>query len=468
MLDPDETVEMFRKWFVIRICFVAAIGGFLFGYDWVVIGGAKAFYEAYFGITEAPLMQGWAMSSALVGCLVGAMLTIAAGRVGRKRLLLLAGVLFAVSAIGTAMSNGLTVFCLFRLLGGVGIGLTSILSPLYIAEVAPANYRGRLVSLNQLAIVVGILSAQVINLAIAGEVAERATPELIAQSWNGLIGWRWMFGMESIPAVAFFFLITRIPESPRWLLTVGKREQALVVLSEIGGDDYAHDEIESVLQSLHQADAQPKDQLGAEKPESKISRPMFLGIFLAVFQQWCGINVIFNYAQEIFASAGYSVDEAMFNIVATGVVNLLFTIVAIMVVDSFGRRRLLLLGAAGLATIYAILGTCYFVESQGVHMLFLVVSAIACYSMTLAPVTWVVISEIFPNRRRGLHMSVCVFALWSACTVLTFTFPILKQAFGAHGTFWLYGFVCFLSFFVIYLKMPETRRQTLEEIESSW
>lgn len=451
--------------FIWLVCIVAAMGGLLFGYDWVVIGGAKPFYEPYFGITDAtPFLRGWAQSSALVGCLMGAVLSgIISDKSGRKKLLILSGLLFTVSAIGTAFAGNLHSFNVYRIIGGIGIGLASNLSPMYIAEISPARMRGKFVSINQLTIVIGILAAQIVNWLIAQPVPEGAGTEYILASWNGQNGWRWMFGAETVPAFLFFLLMFFVPESPRWLLKYGRDEQAAGILSRLGGAKYADHAIEDIKKTL--AGEEIAHVNFRDLFEPKLRRIVMLGVFLAVLQQWCGINVIFNYAQEVFAAAGYGVSGIMFNIVITGIVNLLFTFVAIYTVDRFGRRILMLIGAGGLAGIYAILGAGYYLQSTGIHMLVLVISAIACYAMSLAPITWVVISEIFPNRIRGAAMSVAVSSLWVGCTVLTLTFPYLKAGLGAHGAFWLYGVICVIGFVVILKKLPETKGKSLEDIE---
>ena len=451
--------------FIWLVCLVAAMGGLLFGYDWVVIGGAKPFYEPYFGITDAtPFLRGLAQSSALFGCLVGAVLSgIISDKSGRKRLLILSGLLFTFSAVGTAFARNFVFFNVFRIIGGIGIGLASNLSPMYIAEISPAKMRGRFVSINQLTIVIGILAAQIVNWLIAQPVPEGAGTEYILNSWNGQYGWRWMFGAETIPASMFFLLMFFVPESPRWLLKYGRDEQAAGILSRLGGAKYAAPAIEDIKKTLAGEEIARVNFRDLFEP--KLRRIVILGVFLAVLQQWCGINVIFNYAQEVFAAAGYGVSGIMFNIVITGIVNLLFTFVAIYTVDRFGRRILMLIGAGGLAGIYAILGAGYYFQSTGIHMLRLVISAIACYAMSLAPITWVVISEIFPNRIRGAAMSVVVSSLWIGCTVLTLTFPYLKAGLGAHGAFWLYGVICVIGFVVILMKLPETKGKSLEDIE---
>jgi SP family sugar porter-like MFS transporter len=468
-MNPNQLLQKmtpnYNMQFLWLICIVAAMGGLLFGYDWVVVGGAKPFYEPYFGITDdTPFMRGWAMSSALVGCLVGAVMSgMLTDRFGRKRLLVFSGAMFTISAVWTAISQDFSSFNAARIIGGMGIGLASNLSPMYIAEISPAEIRGKFVSINQLTIVLGILAAQITNLLIARSVPKDATIEFIRQAWNGQTGWRWMFGAETIPAFLFFLLMFFIPESPRWLVKYGKFQIAENILSKIGGADYARIEVDNIKATLagnEIAKVNFKDLL-----EPKLFKIVGLGVFLTVFQQWCGINVIFNYAQEVFAAAGFGVTGIMFNIVVTGIVNTLFTFVAIYTVDRFGRRVLLLTGAGGLAGIYAILGIGYHMGSTGIHMLILVVAAIGCYAMSLAPVTWVVISEIFPNRIRGAALSIAVIALWIACTVLTLTFPYLNRSLGSDGAFWLYGAVCVIGFCGIYKYLPETKGKTLENIE---
>lgn len=448
------------------ISMVSAMGGLLFGYDWVVIGGAKPFYEPFFQITQSPALQGWAMSSALVGCLLGAIVSgMFSDRFGRKRLLIFSAFLFIVSAVGTGATSGFTSFIFYRILGGIGIGLASNLSPMYIAEVTPANIRGKFVSLNQLTIVIGILLAQIVNWQIAEPVPADATEIQILESWNGQSGWRWMFWAEVIPAGFFFLLMFFVPESPRWLAKNGNDRRAMEIFSRIGGPRFAASEYSGIKETLESETQSVNFSLLFARGIKKI---LWIGIVLAAFQQWSGINVIFNYAQEVFAAAGYGVSDILFNIVVTGSVNLIFTFVAIYTVDKLGRRSLMLIGAGGLAGIYAFMGAAYFFEITGWPLLLMVVSAIACYAMSLAPVTWVVLSEIFPNRIRGAAMAVATVSLWLASFLLTYTFPLLHKTFGASGTFWLYGVICVAGLIFIYYKLPETKGKSLEEIEHSF
>jgi len=442
---------------------VAAMGGLLFGWDWVVIGGAKPFFQRYFELTSETQI-GWANSCALIGCLFGA---LAAGalsdKFGRKRLLIIAAILFAVTSIGNALATNFDIFIAWRILGGVAIGLASSLSPMYISEVVPAQIRGKLVSINQLTIVVGVLAAQLINWYLVRNLPVGATDEFIKTSWFGQSGWRWMFGLTAAPSILFFLGMFLVPESPRWLAKNGKSDLARSVLKRIGGEKYADDAMGEINSTLAKEEIQRvrfSDLL-----EPKMRKVLVLGVTLAVFQQWCGINVIFNYAEEIFKAAGYDISTVLKNIAWTGSVNLAFTFVALGVVDKGGRRPLMLFGAAALAVVYGVMGWCYYTHVTGLPMLVLVLAAIACYSMSLAPVTWVVISEIFPNRIRGAAMAVAVSSLWIACFLLTYTFPILNAKLGSSGTFWLYGLICVLGFIFIFFKLPETKGKTLEQIE---
>ena len=429
-----------NKGFIYFICLVSAMGGLLFGYDWVVIGGAKPFYELYFGIGDSPLLQGVAMTTALIGCLAGAMVAGgAADRYGRKPLLMLSALLFTVSAIGTGLFNDFTLFNIARFIGGVGIGVASALAPMYIAEVSPAEIRGRMVSLNQMTIVLGILGAQIVNMLLARDttVAENL-------AWDVEWGWRWMFWAETLPAALFLVMSFVIPESPVYL----KMKAA------------------ATPQHSEQADMPDSGQAGLrELFQHRYGRVLVLGLVIAVFQQWCGTNVIFNYAQEIFVGAGFDVDGMFINIVITGIANVVFTFVALYTIEKWGRRTLMLIGAGGLGLIYLILGTCYYLQVTGVLMVGLVVAAISIYAMTLAPVTWTLLAEIFPNRIRGIAMATCTFALWVGCCTLTFSFPSMNAALGSSGTFWIYSAICVCAFVFLYRRCPETKGKSLEELE---
>ena len=448
--------------FLWRVCLTAACGGFLFGYDWVVIGGAKPFYEAYFGVVE-PSVSGWVVSSALIGCILGA--TIAgrvADRYGRRKPLLIAASLFVVSALVTALANTLSLFVLFRIVGGIGIGIASMMSPVFIAEVCPQDRRGTMVAVNQLTIVLGVLAAQIVNLLIAEPVLDAESAVQLHESWNGQVGWRCMFAAELVPAILFFALMMYAPESPRWLVKHGNDRQALAVLERVGNASYAARVLEEIRQTMSIED---KHVRSSELLDRKYRFVLLVGIVLAVFQQWCGINVIFNYAQEVFASAGFDINNTLRSIVATGIVNLLFTILALPLVERLGRRRLMLIGSTGLAATYSLIAVAYYFGVVGIPVLVLVLCAIAIYATTLAPVTWVLLAEIFPNRIRGTAMAVGAVCLWIASFLLTVTFPILNAVAGAAGTFVLYGIICLAASIFLFRNVPETKGHSLEQLE---
>jgi sugar porter (SP) family MFS transporter len=462
-IETSRLKASYNLGYVWHISVVAAMGGLLFGWDWVVIGGAKPFFQRYFELTSEAQI-GWANSCALIGCLIGAL--IAGGlsdKFGRKKFLIIAALIFTVTSLGNALASNFTIFIAWRIFGGVAIGLASSLSPMYIAEIAPAQIRGKLVAINQLTVVIGILLAQYINWFLVRHLPQGATDEFIRNSWFGQQGWRWMFGLTAAPALLFFVGMLFVPESPRWLAKNGKTNVARGILKRIGGDDYANAATAEIQSTL--ATEEIQRVRFADLFEPKMRRVMILGVVLAVFQQWCGINVIFNYAEEIFRAAGFDISSVLKNIAWTGSVNLAFTLVALGVVDRGGRRPLMLFGSAALAIIYFVMGLCYYESVKGLPMLLLVLAAIGCYAMSLAPVTWVIISEIFPNRIRGAAMAVAVSALWTACFLLTFTFPILNRILGSAGTFWLYGAICVAGFIFVFFKLPETKGKTLEQIE---
>ncbi|MBB3187374.1 sugar porter family MFS transporter [Microbacter margulisiae] len=456
-------MQKFNNAYILGISLVSAMGGLLFGYDWVVIGGAKPFYESFFEITSSAGLQAWAMSCALIGCIIGAVFSgVISERFGRKWPLTLSAFLFTIASIGTGSAFSYTTFVIFRIIGGVGIGIASAISPMYIAEVAPARMRGRFVALNQMTLVIGILAAQVINFLIADKVPAGASSVFIQHSWNGQMGWRWMFFACSIPAIIFFLLTFTVPESPRWLLKAGKSDKAFPTLSKIGGEEYARKEIVNIRSTFNDIN-EKVDFKALLHPGYRFV--LLLGVFLAVFQQWCGINTVFNYAEEIFSAAGYGVSDTLFNIVITGSVNLVFTLLAMFTVDKLGRKKLMLLGSIGLALTYILLGGAFWFHLKGIAVLTFVVIAIAIYAMSLAPIVWVILSEIFPNRIRGAAMALATFALWIACFILTYTFPLLNKSLGAAPTFWIYALICLFGFFFILLKLPETKGKTLESIE---
>jgi sugar porter (SP) family MFS transporter len=447
------------------IAIAAALGGLLFGYDWVVIGGAREFYEIYFHLTS-PVLVGWANSCALLGCMFG---SIAAGsladRFGRRRILLLSALLFAISSVFTGAAHSFTAFIVWRIVGGSAIGLSSNVAPVYIAEISPPAVRGRLVSLNQFAIVVGILLAQIVNWGLAKPVPAHLGAIQLLNTWNVQHGWRWMFFAVVVPATIFTVTSLFIPESPRWLLGRQREQDARRVLTQIGGPSYAAAELTGIERALHV-------ETSAHSTWSELLRPgvrriVLVGIALAVLQQWTGINVLFNYAAEVYRSAGYGTNEILLNIVVTGVINLVFTILAMLLVDRIGRRALMIFGCIGIALSHLLCAWAYHAAWPSAAVLVLTLSAIACYALTLAPVTWVLIAEIFPNRVRSHGVSTAVSALWVASFLLTYTFPFLNRALGSGYIFLTYGIICLAGCVLVTLTVPETRGRSLEQIEGS-
>jgi sugar porter (SP) family MFS transporter len=461
----EQKIEYNQK-FIWLVSLTAALGGFLFGYDWVVIGGAKPFYEPFFNVTSTA-DQGWGTSSALVGCMLGAILCIIlSDRFGRKRLLIFSGFLFSLSAIGTALSDSFWWFNFYRIAGGVAMGIALNLSPLYIAEIAPPEKRGMFVTINQLLIMIGVLLAQLINWQISlldTMMPDEATFEQIAVSWNGNYGWRWMFGVEVIPAMLFFILMFFVPESARWLIKNNEESKARKILQRIGGEFYenlAVSEIKTTLRTEDLAKVNFKELLN-----KRVVKFLAIGIFLAFLQQWSGVNVIIYYAADIFQAAGYTLKQMMLNIVVIGSVMVLSVFITIFTVDKFGRKNLLLIGTSSMAFLYLLIGYSFYVDQGGWVVVFLVLANVMFYSFTLAPLLWVVLSEIFPTRIRGAAMSIAALAHWVGNFTLTYSFPTIKENLGWANNFWLYGIICAIGFVVLYIVLPETKGKSLEQIE---
>jgi sugar porter (SP) family MFS transporter len=459
----------YDKPYLWAICLVATLGGFLFGYDWVVVGGAKEFYEAHFGIAGAgnEIAKGWGTSSALIGCIIGAVAcSFVSDRFGRKRLLILSGLLFSISAIGTGMAGSFGEYNAYRIVGGVAMGIALNVSPLYIAEMSPPSMRGMLVSVNQLTIMIGVLSAQIANWRISlvdTEMPVDATPEVIATSWNGLQGWRWMFGAELVPAFLFFVLMFFVPESARWLVKSGQYTRARKVFARLGGEAWAEAELADVRSTLSE------EEVGtvrlSDLLESRVFKVVMLGVFLSFLQQWSGMNAVFYYAADIFKAAGYNLKAMMLNIVVIGGVMVLSVFITMALVDRVGRKSLVLFGCGALALVYVLIGFCFHLGILGLPVVLLTLVCVAAYSFTLAPLLWVILSEIYPNRIRGAAISVAATAHWVANFMLTFTFPTVNAALGMAGVFWLFSSVCLVGFAVVWRVLPETKGKTLEDIE---
>ena len=439
--------KSFNSSYIIGISFISALGGYLFGFDFAVISGALPFLRTQFALT--PVWEGFLTGSLALGCIVGCLLAgNIADRYGRKPGLIIAALIFAVSSIGIAFSASLTYFLVLRFAAGIGVGMASMLCPMYIAEVSPAEVRGRNVAINQLTVVIGILVTNLVNYFLAD---------------HGADSWRWMFGLGAVPSAVFLIGVTWLPESPRWLMKAGQPEKAKVILNKIGSPDFAEMTFKAVEKSLVGATKQSYAMVF----EKAVRPAVVVGVTLAVFQQFCGINVVFNYTSTIFESVGANLNRQLFETVAIGVVNLVFTLLAMWQVDKLGRRPLMLWGSLGLAILYIVLAVLLQNQFPAGLVSMVVLLAISTYAISLAPVTWVLISEIFPNKIRGVASSVAIVSLWGAYFILVFTFPILAKVLGTYGPFYLYAGICLAGFLFIKAKVKETKGQTLEELEDN-
>jgi len=360
------------------------------------------------------------------------------------------------------MSWSFTAFNVFRLIGGAGIGLAANLSPMYIAEIAPTSYRGKVVTTNQFTIMIGILLSQIVNLCIQ-QHGEKVGLTASGLTWNEAMGWRWMFGMMAIPAVGFFAMIFTVPESPRWLVKKGLKKEAEKVLALVGGATYAQKEVADISSTISKEEVARVNV--RELFEPRLFKIILLGMFLAVIQQWSGLNSIFAYSHQIFKDAGFGVSGTMLSLVFQGLTMLIFCIVAMFVVDLVGRKVMMLIGTLGISITHLLIGLSFHYHKSGVIVVVLVLLAIALYAMTLAPVVWVLLSELFPNRVRGVAMGISVVALWVAYLILTYTFPIMRERMGIAETFWVYAAFLFIAFLVMCFALPETKGKSLEQIE---
>ena len=440
--------------YVTIISIIAAMGGLLFGYDTAVIAGAIGSIQTIFDLS--PALTGWAASSAIWGCMIGVIFAgFLSDKFGRKKVLILSAILFFISAVGSSIPNNLTQFVLARLIGGVGVGIASMLSPMYISEIAPAKIRGTLVTLYQLAIVLGINLVYYINLQIASSGDAQ---------WNLDIGWRIMLGSEVIPALLFFILLFFIPESPRWLASKGKIDRAKAIIEKINGQKKSAELLNEIQDSL-------KEEKGSILVlfTSGLQMAIFVGMFLAFFSQITGINAIIYYAPEIFKNIGFGADSAMFQTVIIGSVNTIFTFVAIAFIDKYGRKTLLLWGISGMIICLGGVGLMFHFElSSGPWLLLFILGFIASFAMSLGPIPWVLISEIFPTKFRGVAMSISILMLWIGVVLITQLTPILLESVGGAFTFWIFMFNAIVLIIFTYIMIPETKGKTLEEIAKMW
>ena len=444
-----------------RLTAIATIGGFLFGYDTAVISGTVGFVTTQFGL--GPGLVGWYVSCALVGCVVGVAYTgVLRDRFGTKVMLLFAALLFAASGVGCMVAGSFAQLVVFRLLGGLGIGMASMLSPLYIAEIAPPARRGRLVAFYQVAITVGILVAYFVNAALLD----------LSRTWSEATGalrlifvdevWRAMLGSGAIPSFLFLALLPNVPDSPRWLVGRGERDRALAVLERINGAPTAREELREIEQTI----AGERQGLAALFGPYRV--PAILGLALALLQQLSGINAVIYYGPTILERAGFGVNAAFGGQVVIGVVNVLGTFVAVLTVDRFGRRPLLLAGAIGILLSLLLIGALFYIGGgNGPWLLGALLVFIACFSLSYGPVVWILLAEIFPTHIRGVAMSIATVALWLGTMFVGQVTPWLLATLQPYGTFWFFAACTLPAFYLIHV-LPETRGKSLEAIERTW
>ncbi len=461
--------------YLTAISLVAALGGFLFGYDTAVISGTVGFVKTQFALDA--LMEGWFVASALVGCIAGVSFAgVLSDWSGRKIALLLSAVLFTLSAVGCTVAQSQNILILYRFIGGLGVGVASMLSPLYISEVSAPHLRGRLVELYQFAITIGILCAYFADAALLKLATHWQGPE--DGFWYWIVHqevWRSMFGSETVPAVLFFLLLFLVPESPRWLAAHGSKDKARAVLARVSGDRKAERQMEEIEVTLKlETDSRAGKSGFSLTLLEQLFRPgfrtaMLIGIALAILSQLTGINAIIYYGPRIFTLAGLNVADSLDSQVIIGVVNVLFTLLAIWKIDTFGRRGLLLTGISGMFFFLLVIGLFFLVGlTRGLWLLIPMLLYIACFAFSIGPVIWTLLSEIYPTTVRGTAMSVATFALWTGTFIIGQGVPWLLENLGATVTFWLFALMCVPAFLITLKKVPETKGKTLEEIEHHW
>jgi len=437
------------KTYLILVCFVATIGGFLFGFDTSVISGAIEFIQTpqVFNLTE--LQKGWAVSCIIIGCMAGAILCGKPSYIyGRKKMLLFTAFVFLLSTLGCSLAGDFTTFIVFRILAGVSVGSASMLAPLYISEISPPEWRGKMVSFNQLATFTGQAFAFVSN--------------NFLYNIGGIDNWRYMLGIMIIPSGLFLVFIFFIPESPRWLVIMNRPEEALKVLARVNTLARAKTELEEIVYSVKHLAVGKFSELF----KGRMSRIMLIGIMLAVFQQVTGINVIMYYAPAIFKSTGLGNETALFNTMIMGLVNLSFTIVSILLIERIGRRLLMIIGSAGMGLFLFAISFAYFTNNfTGYLVLVFIMGYLAFFALSLGPIVWVLIGEIFPNRLRSHATSLAVFCLWGANFVVSFSFPVLLKWLHGGFTFLIYAVMCVLCLVFVFKYLAETKGKSLEQIE---
>ena len=432
--------------------FVAALGGFLFGFDTAVINGALPFFRDYFQLDK--VMEGWAMSSAIFGCIVGAIAIGKPGDIyGRRNMLKVMAALFLISAIGTGMSTNVTSFIIFRIIGGLAVGGSSVLSPMYISEIAPAEYRGRFAITFQLALVIGILIAFATDLALIN---------------TGVNNWRWMFISEAGPAILFFALLFLIRQSPRWLVKKGNYNEAKLVIENVNQTVDSNKLLQEIKDSIDSEVVEHFKYL-FKKPYLRL---VIIGVLIGLFNQTTGIAIVMIYSSDIFRAAGFGTESAIMQTVIVGFTNLAFTLIAMAFIDRIGRKFMLLLGSVGMSIFLGLFSYVFFKGIGGFMPLVFMISFVACFAFSQGAVVWVLFAEMFPNNIRSRGVAIGSFSHWVFYAILLFFFPVVKKSFsdnsGIGYIFAFFAVVTFLSFFFYKKYIVETKGKTLEEIEKSW
>ncbi len=452
-VEAQPAVSIFRSGILLMVALVAILGGFLFGYDTVVINGANQYLKTHFLLN--PSQEGLAGSSAIAGCIPGAFFAgFLSDRFGRRKVLFVCAILYALSGVLSAVPRTFIEFLCARFASGLSIGVSSMICPVYIAEMAPPLWRGRLGSLFQLGIVSGIFISLFVNAYI-----QRMGDDV----WNAASGWRWMLGAEVLPAIFLLAVLFPARESPRWLIQMNQEDTARDILEKIGGSAYAAGEIGAVREVLKQEESSMFELLS----HARFRRPLIIAALLMAFSQFSGINAIMYYSTEIFTTAHVGVKDAFAASTVVGLVNLLFTFVAIALVDKAGRRPLLLFGLTAQVIALGCAGWMFHVNASGPGLLVAIVAFIAAFAMALGPIPWILCSEIFPMRIRGRAMSVATLVIWVSCWIVARTFPVLNNSehVGPALTFWIYGLCSALGLVFVFMMVPETKGRTLEEIE---
>lgn len=452
--------------YVTVISIVAALGGFLFGFDTAVISGALSSLISYFNLQADPVLQGWLVSSIILGSVGGAAVSgYFADRYGRKNALVLTGILFLLSAIGSAAVSSFSFFIVARFIGGIGVGIAAMVAPLYISEVSPPAIRGRMVSMYQFAVTLGILAAYFSN-----DLLRQLSINAAAHPAGGVIYtmltevWRGMLGTEILPSLIFLVLLFFVPQSPRFMMMKGQEKEAREILVKVSGEANASREIAEIKEALSKETGTVKEMF-----MPGLRKATFIALFLSVISQFSGIDIVLHYGPVILERAGFSFGNSLYGQIIFGIVLVIFTVLAMWKVDAVGRRGLLLVGNTGICISLIVMGYLFSTPAPSETALIIAVSFfIASFAFSLGPIPWIIMSEIFPTKIRGRAMAIATLTLFAANWLIAQLFPLMSEVLGEDGTFWLLAFFTVPTFFFIWKILPETKGKSLEELEGMW